>query len=148
MDASVPGELLGLDHLVAAHLDPGAHPFEVFDEERRVRLHRGLEPLLHAEVHLELSSAEPDPTSVGELFRFRYLLEPEDTLVEVDGGLLLVGRHRELHVVQPEQPPGLFVAHGSPLCGGPGTTEGRPRPASRARLSYEQPLVLPQLPQT
>ena len=92
----------------------------------------------------------PRGESIG---RLGHLLEPEDRTVELHGRLFLVGGHRELDVVEADQP-GAAVTHGAKA-----TRRRRPiqrerpgpvrAPASGSRVGiYEQPLVLPQLVQT
>ncbi len=137
-------------HAVAGGLDPFPKRRQVAHEERRVRLARGHElGLLDAEVHLEIAVTEPDPAARRELRRLLDLGQAQDGAVEPDGCLFLAFGHRQLYVMQPQQLRGVVSHPRTPSQerNGPGANP-RPEVGRSNAAVYEQPLVLPQVPQT
>ena len=62
----------------------------------------GPEPVLDAQVELDVRPSEPHAAPRRELRRLGDLLEAEHVAVELHRGLLLALRHRELDVVEPD----------------------------------------------
>ena len=71
----------------------------VAHEQRRVRLVRGSEVALDAEVDLHVRALEPAAAALGEVRRLRHFGEPEHAGVEAPRRGLAPGRHRELDVI-------------------------------------------------
>jgi acetyl esterase/lipase len=90
--------------------EPGGEAVEVADEQRRVGLARGPEVAVDAEVQLDAVPAEPGPAPLGELGRFRGLLQPEDAAVERPNLVFRASRDRRRDVLQPPNPHAAMLA--------------------------------------
>src|SRR3954452_19856733 len=95
-------------HLIAAaddetgRLEALDQCLESTDEQGRMRFPRRPELGLHPEVDVDAAAFEPTAATGSERLRLRYLAEPEDPLEEPDGPRLLADRHRQLHVIEPD----------------------------------------------
>jgi hypothetical protein len=72
-----------------------------------MRLARGPEALLHAEVELYAVAAEPAAAARGERGRFRDLVQPEHVAIELAERRLAAGRAGHLHMVDHRPLPSL-----------------------------------------
>src|SRR5437763_2410373 len=101
--ALVAFERLVVDDLGARRLERPAPAAQVAHEERRMRLARRPEILFDADVDLEAFAAEPTPPELRQVLRLRHLRPPEQAGVERPDGILLPRRHRNLHVMNPDE---------------------------------------------
>src|SRR5207244_13646801 len=75
---------------------PGVEPGH---EQAGMRLARGPEVLLHAEVELHAVAAEPAAAARGQRGRLRYLVQPEHVAVELAERWLAARWAGQLHVM-------------------------------------------------
>ena len=78
---------------------PPCQAVEVVGNEAGVRLPRGRERILDADVQLLPTGAEPAATAGGKSVRLRELGQPEQAAVERARLVLAARRRRDLHVV-------------------------------------------------
>jgi hypothetical protein len=146
VDAAEPREVVVPGDLLAGRPQPPDQVVEVGDEDAGVALAGGAEALLDAQVQLQAAGAEPRAAPRGQHRRLGDLGQAEDADEEGPRGLLLAGRHGQLHVVEPlehgrdcavsvgdgREPLPVFAANVA--CGAPGADPAHPRrrhPAAR-----------------
>jgi len=109
---------------VAGGLEPGAEGAEAAHAEGGVRLARGTEAGLDAEVERDALRAEPDAAAGGEACGLRGLGEAEEVAVEGARRRLAAGGHRELDVVDRQELQGRLPGSGQAGLGDSRLTHG------------------------
>ena len=104
VDAVEPVERLVVVHRETRGDDSSGQMAYVVDDEGGVRLGRGSEVGVDTEVDLQIAVFEPAATADREMIRLRDMRDAEHSFVEGDGFGLESGRHRQLHMIQTNDP--------------------------------------------
>jgi hypothetical protein len=103
-EASHPIEIVVPENLRAVVLQTPSQFIQGarLDQDRRVRLARRHEPLLHTDVKLLSAEAEPDPSPRPKRLGLRYLVQPQQPTEEPSRLILTAGGRSQLDVIDPE----------------------------------------------
>ena len=105
VEAAHPGEPVIEEHRVSGVTQAPRPGVEPGHEQAGMRLARGPEVLLHTEVELYAVAAEPAAAARCQRGRFRDLVQPEHTAVELAERRLAARRAGQLHVMDHQSLP-------------------------------------------